>query len=399
LFISLSATAVADDWPQWGGRERNFTARAKLAESWPETGLRQLWRRPLGDAYSSIVAAHGRLYVMSRHEGQEHVVALKAATGETIWDQEAPAAFLDGTNVEENGPGPLATPLVVGDRLITVGITADVRCFDCDDGSVIWRHELATEFGGTRLYRGYSASPVAFEETVILPVGGSKQAVVAFRISDGSVAWRKHDFDISHVSPLLIRVAGQTQLVVLGSQIIVGLDPATGALLWQHAHPMAGGHVASTPIWHDGRLFFSGAYGAGSWCLRLKQEGDRTVVSELWHNVRMRVHHSNVIRIGDFVYASSGDFSAIPFTALNLNSGKVVWQDRRITRASCLLVDERLIVLQEDGRLMLASVSPDKLTIHSKVQLFDERAWTPPTLVGNTLYIRNRREVLAFQLP
>lgn len=399
LSLGLGIIASADDWPNWGGTNGDFTANGKLAASWPVGGLTEAWKRPLGDGYSSIVAADGQLYVTFRRGGEEHTEALNAETGETIWGQHAPAPFLDKTNVEENGPGPLATPLIAGDRVITVGITGNVHCLSRATGSVLWTHDLANELQGTRLFRGYSASPIAFGETVIVPVGGAKQAVVAFRSSDGSVAWKKHDFDISHVSPLLIKGEGQAQLIVLGSQIIVGLDPATGNLLWQHPHPMTGGHVASTPMWHEGRLFFSGAYGAGSWCLQLKREGDKTRATELWHNVRMRLHHSNAVRIGDFVYASSGDFTAIPFTAVNLKTGEVAWQDRRLTRANCLLVDGRLIVLQEDGLLLLASVSPEKLTIHSKHQLFEGRAWTPPTLIGKTLYVRNRTDIMAVQLP
>jgi outer membrane protein assembly factor BamB len=398
--ICLAGPAPAKDWSQWGGARRDFTADIRLADAWPEDGPTRLWTRPLGDAYSSILTADGRLYVTYRGGGDEHAAALNAADGRTLWGQHAPAPFLEGTNVEENGPGPHATPVLVGDRLITVGITGIVHCLDSGSGEALWRHALADEFGGTRLFRGYSASPVAHDDKVIVPVGGAGHALVAFRVQDGSIAWQRHDFDISHVAPIMIDVGGQRQLVALASRVIVGLDPATGDLVWRHEHAMSGDHVASTPIWDGERmLFFSGAYGEGGHGLELVRTGDATTVAERWHNPRMRVHHSNVVRAGNMVYGPSGDFAAIVYTALDLNTGEVAWQDRRIGRANSLLAGDRLLLLQEDGRLFLAKPAPDGLTILAEAQLFDGRAWTPPTLVGNTLYVRNRTDIMAFELP
>ena len=389
------------DWPQWGGPRRDFRATGvKLAKTWPATGPREIWRRRLGDGYSGIVTADHRLLTMYRGDDQEHVIALEAHSGQTIWEHHYDIRFLDGTNVEEFGPGPLATPLLLGNRICTVGVTGVLHCLAFDTGAVLWSRDLLRELQGTRLYRGYSASPIAWQKTVIMPVGGPGRGLVAFRITDGSIAWQKQNFAISHVSPFLIRRGNQDQLVVLAEKLIAGIDPATGHVLWQHAHPIDGGYVSSTPVYgDDGRLFFSAAYGAGSRCLQLTSDANSTVVEEIWHSPRMRVHHSNVIRVGDVVYGSSGDFSALVFTALDLKSGEVLWQQRRLGRASSVYADGRFILLQEDGMLLLATMTPNDMTIHSKVQLFDGRGWTGPSLDGQRLYIRNREEIMALELP
>ena len=402
LFVTLAfSLQCRGDWPQWGGPQRDFkVSGVKLAKTWASAGPRQVWRRHLGDGYSSIVTADERLFTMYRRDNQEHVVAMEAKTGKTIWQHSYKVQFLDGTNVEEFGPGPLSTPLIVENRIFTVGVSGVLHCLELDSGTVIWQRRLLRDLMGTNLFRGYSASPIAYQDTVILPVGGPGRGLVAFRIKDGSIAWQKHNFRISHVSPIMIRIGNEDQLVVLAEKVIVGVDPATGRLLWQHPHPIAGGYVSSTPVWDDdGRLFFSGAYGAGSRCLRLARNSNKTVVEEIWHNRRMRVHHSNVIRIGDVVYGSSGDFSAVVVTALDLKTGNVLWQQRQLGRASCVYADGRFIVLQEDGTLMLVTMTPKDMTIHSKVKLFDGRAWTSPTLDRKRLYIRNRKEIMSFQLP
>ena len=398
--VTSHATSGAD-WPQWGGPGRNFqVSGVKLADAWPEEGLGQVWQRALGDGYSSIVAADHRLFTMFRENDQETVCALAADTGKTIWRYDYLAPFLEETDVEQFGPGPLSTPLIVEKRLYAVGVTGILHCLDLESGKLLWSHQLVRDLQGTNLYRGYSASPIAYRDSVILPVGGPGRAVVAFHQQDGKILWQKQDFAISHVSPILFRLEDQNQLVVVGEKVVVGLDPGTGESYWQMAHPILGGHIASTPIiGADGRLFYSGAYGAGSRCIQLTQTNKRSIATELWQNSHLRIHHSNSIRVGDFIYGSSGDFAAIVWMALDAHTGKVVWRDRQVGRASCLYAAGKFILLQEDGTLMLAKMSAAGLQIQSMFRLFDERAWTAPTLVGNRLYARNRHEIVAIELP
>ena len=87
------------------------------------------------------------------------------------------------------------------------------------------------------------------------------------------------------------------------------------------------------------------------------------------------------------------------FTALDLKTGTTAWQDRSLLRSSCLYADGDFIVLEEDGHLALASMSPEGLKIRSTVELFQGRAWTVPSLVGKYLYVRNRATIMAFELP
>jgi hypothetical protein len=90
---------------------------------------------------------------------------------------------------------------------------------------------------------------------------------------------------------------------------VAGFDPASGRLLWSHPHENRGGDITSTLIWGpDNLLFFSGAYQGGSRTLQLSRQNGSTMVKQLWFHSQLRVHHTNVMRIGDYVYASNGDF-------------------------------------------------------------------------------------------
>ena len=132
--------------------------------------------------------------------------------------------------------------------------------------------------------------------------------------------------------------------------------------------------------------------------LHLAQSGGKIEVEELWSSNRMRIHHSNAIRIGDYVYASSGDFGPAPITAINVKTGKVAWQDRTFGKVNMVLAGRKVILLDEGGDLARVTLSPEGMQVRWRVQLLEGNAWTAPTLVGTKLYVRDRRTMMALDL-
>jgi outer membrane protein assembly factor BamB len=406
-----AAVAVAQtppsSWPQWGGPNRNFQVEATgLADSWPAEGPRRIWSRPLGEGYSSIVVEAGVVYTQYRDVArfwqfgkvdQEAVVALDAQTGKTLWEHRYEAPILDSMDVTY-GPGPHATPLVVGERLYAAGATGRLFALEKKTGRVIWSHDLVDELG-VRPGRGYANSPLDYQGSLILPIGGTGPGLVAFDLKDGRLLWKNQSFDRAPASPVLIQVDGEEQLVLFHAEGIAGVDPKNGALLWGHPHRTDYGLNISTPVWgEDNLLFLSSAYSGGSRVLHLSRAEGKTRVRHLWFSNRLRIHFGTAIRLGDTVYGSSGDFGPAFLTAVDIKTGKTLWQERGFARAQMVHANGRILLLDEKGVLALASVSPQGLQVRSRVELLSDNAWTPPTLVGTRLYLRDRKTIVALEL-
>ena len=396
---AVAAAPTAAEWPQWGGPGRDFeSATTGLASAWPDSGPRRLWRRALGEGYSSVAVADGRLFTLYRDGDDEVAVALDPATGATLWQHRWPEPT-DGFNLQQ-GPGPHSTPLVVSERVFAVGARGRLVALEAASGRLLWARELVDRLGGTFFDRGYAPSPIAWGDTVITTVGGAGHAVMAFRQADGELAWQAQDFGNAPASPSLIEVGGQPQLVVFMAREVAGLDPDGGALLWRHEHRTNWDLNISVPVWgDDGVLFYSSAYDSGGGALRLTRSGGSTSLEPLWFSNQVRVHFTNAIRIGDVVYASTGDFGPVPLLAVDVHSGEILWRDRHFSRASLILADDKLVILDEDGTLGLARVGPAGLEVLAEHQLLDRRAWTPPALSGRALFIRDREEIQAVELP
>jgi outer membrane protein assembly factor BamB len=352
----------------------------------------------MGEGYSAIAVEHGMLFTMYRKGDNEVAIALDAASGKTVWEYSYAAPFSPEYDMS-NGPGPHATPLVSGNMVFTSGATGKLHCLEKKTGKLLWSHDLIKEFQGTVRVNGYSCSPLAYKDEIVMMVGGPSSSLVAFNRQNGSVVWKKHDFRNSTSSPIVINVDGQDQLVAFMWSDIVGVDPNNGNLLWSHPHPAEHGLNTSTPVWgSDNLLFVSSGYGGGSRVLKLTRAGDKATVEELWANSLMRIHFSNAIRVGDFVYGSSGDFGPAPFTAVNVKTGNVAWRNRSFPRASFLFADGRFIILDEDGHLLLATATAEGLTVTSKAELLQNQSWTVPSLSGTHLYLRDRKNILALEL-
>jgi outer membrane protein assembly factor BamB len=406
--LPLARQAPASAWPQWGGPSRNFMSDSKgLASKWPAGGPKKVWSRALGEGHSAITVEGGWLYTMYRPLGlmsmvrrsqEEVIAALDASTGATIWEHRYPSST-SGIDFSE-GAGPHSTPLVTVDRVFAAGSRKELFALNKANGQVVWSHDLIKDYGATAPDRGYSCSPLLYNGTIIVSVGGPGQTLAAFNENTGALVWKTGDYKMSPASPIVIDVDGQKQLLYFGGDQIVGLDPSNGRTLWTHPHKTDWGLNISTPIWSpaDHLLFVSSAYSTGSRVIELRQAGGKTTATEKWFSGRMRVHIGTAIRIGNHIYGSSGDFGPAFITAIDVTSGKIAWQDRTFSRAQLLYADGKLVILDEDGNLGLATVTPEGLQVLAKAPVLENLAWTPPTLVGTRLYARDRKNIASFEL-
>jgi outer membrane protein assembly factor BamB len=396
LAIALAAPETA--WLQWGGPQRNFMVESgTLATQWPANGPKRLWARALGEGHSAILVENGRLYTMYRQGGAERVAALDATTGKAIWEY-AYDESTDGLNLSE-GAGPHSTPLILGERVFAVSSRVKLFAIHKQSGKRAWSRDFVKEFGAEQDDRGYAPSPIGYRDTLIVIAGAPGASVVAFDPVTGAPLWKGGDFPVAPGSPLLITVDGQDQLVVLGSDEVVGMNPSNGAVLWRHPHRTQYGLNISTPVWgRDNLLFVSSAYNNGARALRLRQAGGKTTVKEEWFQNRMRVHIGTVIRLGDFAVGSSGDFGPCPTVGIDLKTGTVLWQDRQFARSTFLHADNKLIIMDENGNLGLATAARDGLKVLARAPVLSNRAWTVPTLSGTTLYVRDRKQIVALAL-
>jgi outer membrane protein assembly factor BamB len=406
--LVLAGPCIAADWTLWGGANRNFHVEdaEPLADSWLAGGPPKLWERSLGEGYSAIAAREDTLYTMYRRDAQwwqigtsdqEIVVAIDAKTGATKWEFAYDVRFRS-----DQGSGPHVMPQLVGHLLFAVGATGKIHALDARTGRVVWKRDIYQEFGGRRMFFGYSSHPLPYQDKLIVVAGGRTSAVVALDQKTGHTVWAGLSFASAYSSPILVNVGGRDQIVVLAAQQILAVSPADGKLLW--SQPLGtdpGMAFCTTPVW-DARhkfLLFAAAYGYGATALRVMADGRQTRVEPAWRDNKLQSLFANLLLIGDTMYLSRGFYGPAFLTAVDVATGKTKWSTREFAKASFVAAAGKLFILDEHGLLGLALLKPDgSLDVVSRLQALKGQSWTIPTVANGNLYLRDRSVVMAFRV-
>ena len=396
LFTGLfDPTLSVDDWTRWGGPNGDFKVQTTgLADVWSEDGPSELWRRPLGPGYSSILAEAGKLYTLYRDGEADVVIALDAQNGHTLWTFRYDAPLRSGQQ-PDFGKGPNAPPHLDGDRLYTMSFNASLHCLDKNNGTLIWKRNLVDDLGGKVHISGNSNAMVTHNGMLIAMVGGQNHAMVGFDLANGALRWKSEAAEVSYGAPTLINVAGEQQWVFLSIKEVIGLAAATGEIRWRHPQEnQYDTHAARPLVGQDGLLFVPSQKDGGSLTLRLTRSDGATSVEQVMHSRRFNILHGNVVLMDEVAYGSNGNL----LTALNIRTGEVLWREKGYPVAQLIVADGKFLILDESGTFTLARVGPEGFHRLAQQKLLKPRSWTVPTLVGTKLYMRDTEKLLALEL-
>ncbi|MCO6436874.1 MAG: PQQ-binding-like beta-propeller repeat protein [Phycisphaerae bacterium] len=190
VFANFAPGALADDWPQWQGPDRNAISKEKgLLQQWPEGGPPLAWRIDgLGGGDSAPAVAGGKLFGMSNRDGKEIVWALSETGGSEIWVTALGDAVQQSRRESREGPG--CTPTVDGDRLYVLGMGGRLACLSVEHGNIVWQRSLVDDLGGAIPDWSYRESPLVDGDKLICTPGGSDALMVALNKHTGETIWK-----------------------------------------------------------------------------------------------------------------------------------------------------------------------------------------------------------------
>lgn len=395
--------ASGEDWPRWRGVRGDGTWNAPtLPATWPDGGLQQVWRAELGGGYGGIAVSGGRVCAMDRQktpDDVERVLCFDAVTGEELWSHSWP---VDYSGIAYDN-GPRATPTMFQGRAFTMGAVGHLLCLDAASGDVIWSKDLVKDFGARVPLWGLSASPVMFDSLVIVHPGAEPDGCfIAFDTQSGDEIWRSLPDAAGYATPLLIEHDGTRQLVAWTPTNVRGLEPATGKLLWTVPFEVNYGTSIADPIFHEGLVLVSSYY-EGSKAIRVTDGSTEPEV--IWHDERnLRGLMSQPLYREGYAYLID---KRAGLTCFEFATGKKIWDDdNRMTpkgrnpQATMVWLndEDRAIVLNSDGELILVRLNPAGYVEESRTKIIDT-TWAHPAYAGNCVYARDDSEIVCVVLP
>ncbi len=402
LFWSLGFAAVmpatASDWEQFRGPARDGISSEKgLATEWGDEGPVELWRRPVGPAFSTIAAVGDRLYTLDSDPADaenpgEYALALDAAGGETLWRRRIGDLFTEGF-----GDGPRSGPSWHDGRLYVLSSRGDFHALDAKDGKVLWSVDFKQQFGAEVQTWAFTSAPLVIPDLkrVLVETGGTEgRAVAAFELDQGKLIWTAIDDTVVYSSPVEMKIHGQRQWVFLTQTGLWSLDQ-DGKTLWRAPFVPKLNIKPAPPVFVAPDLVFASAsYEAGAKVVRVKKTEAGFKAEDVWQHQLMRNHFNGSVALGDHLIG----FDKATLKSIDAGTGEKTWAARGLGMGSLIRTEELLIILSERGKLVLAEASTESYKPLAQHQVLTGRCWTQPTLSDGRLYLRNGSEIVALDL-
>jgi len=392
-----TASTGGKEWHQFRGANRDNVSPDKgLLQSWPSSGPRGLWiARGMGQGYSSVSISNGLVYTMGNSGGSETVFAVNLQNGETAWK----ARSGDASRLSA-GNGPRGTPTVDGDAVYTLGGTGDLSCIDAKSGDIRWQKNILREFQASNIGWGICESVLIDGEKLICTPGGRGATMVALDKQTGDVIWRcaaPGNPAASYASPIVAEVGGIRQYITFTSRSVIGVRADNGSFLWGESSPANGTANCSTPLFYQDHVFAASGYGTGGALFRLQSSGGRTAAQQVFFTKDMQNHHGGMVIIDGYLYGSD---DAI-LTCINLQNGRVMWQNRSVGKGSVTYADGHIYLRSEGGPVALVEANPRQYREKGKFRQPERSgasAWPHPVVADGKLFLRDQDNLLCYDL-
>jgi outer membrane protein assembly factor BamB len=388
LAAFITTSALADDWPQWRGMNRDGVSHEKgWASQWPTEGPKQLWKAAVGVGYSSMSVANGRLFTMGNVSEVDNVYCLDAKTGKEIWKHSYPCSSKD-----PNGyPGPRCTPTVDGDFVYTVSRDGQLFCLAVADGKVVWQKDYKKDYGGKVPQWGFSTSPLVEGSMLIIEAGGPGASMVALDKKTGKEIWKAGDDKAGYSSPIAFTWKGDREIALFTASGIVARKANDGQELWRHDWKTSYDVNAATPIVSEDKMFISSGYNTGCALLQFSVKPPKVV----WQNKAMRNHVNSSVLHEGFLYG----FDEKDLKCLDFKTGEVKWSEGSFGKGSVILADGKLIIYSDNGRLATAEANPAGYKEISSAQVLGGKTtWSLPVLADGNIFCRSLENLIALDV-
>jgi outer membrane protein assembly factor BamB len=399
------ARAGGGDWPEWRGPTRTgYVSPGAPAPSALPAELKPVWKFKIGPGHSSPVVAEGKLVYLDEQDRQEVIHVVEAGSGRELWRQPFSASFGD-----EWGSGPRSTPFIDGDRVYAQSCRGEFVCFHLADGKPLWRTSFERDFGvhflgsqansGTATRRGNNGSGVIDGDRLVLPVGNTSGAsLVCFNKLDGTILWKSGSDEAAYSSFMVATLAGVKQVVALTADALLGAKIEDGTLLWRVPLKTAAKRHAATPVIMGNRVV-ANSHTFGMVCLEISGDSGGLTARPAWKNEVLKINLATPVLVRGQLYCQGPNRD---YVCVDAATGRIRWTQAGFGNgkrdySSTMVLGDKLLVLTEDGQLILLKANPDRYEELGRLQVCGN-TWSFPAYVDGKIYVRDGRQLVCLDL-
>ena len=343
--------------------------------------IRKVWETNVGTGFSSITVVGNRAYTMGNRDNTDTIYCLNSdRSGEILWTYSYPCKL--DPNQYEGGPN--TTPTYHNQKIYVLSKEGHIFCLEAEKGKVVWSAHTK-DFGITPPGFGFSGSPVIHGNLLLLNVGTGGAAL---KKNTGEIIWKSESKgdDKCYATPFPFSRKGKDAYAFFVGEKLLTIDPLTGSQYWQIPWKSTYNVHTPSPTFFNNKVFVSA--GHNKKCSLFDVTGDKPKI--IWENKNMHNDFLNSIYHKGYLYGIDGAASRrAKLVCLDAATGNIQWKNTDIGFGSLLLIDEKLIILNDKGTVFIAEANSNKYVELAHKEILKDKCWTPPAVVGGRLYARN----------
>ena len=380
---------------EWRNDRTGIYNETGLLKTWDPNGPELLWSyEHLGIGHSSVAISNNRLYIAGmEHDGKGylHVFDLKGKKLNKI---------MYGNEWDINYEGSRGTPSFSDGKIYLITGVGDVICLDEKTLEVVWRRNVLTDFDAKNITWGITESPLIIDDKIIVTPGGELHNMVALNKNTGELIWSSPGVGepAAYCSPLYIGDQETPLIATMTAKHIIGVEAATGRLLWSFEHGNMFAIQSNTAIYGDNMVLFS-SVDQGTTMLKLSNGGRTAEI--VWQLTEFDNMMGGLVKLGDYVF---GSCRRELWYCVNWYTGEIMYAETGLgVMGVTVYADGMLYCYSESGEMALVKPDTDRFNVVSKFNVpvkEEERGphWAHHAIYKGVLYVRHNNTLMAYKV-
>jgi outer membrane protein assembly factor BamB len=393
LYILSINHSYAQNWPQFRGINRDCRVEGfKLPSTWPAE-IKPEWKVTVGTGDATPVLSGNRIYLNTRQGDQEVVLCLDAKSGKELWKDQYPCPAVTGAATSH--PGPRSTPVVSEGKVITLGVSAILSCYDSNTGKLLWRKDNP---GGAVPQFFTGMSPIVIDKLCITHLGTKDNGeILALNINTGKEVWKWTGDGPAYASPSVMKMDKKKHLIFITEKNLLAIDMADGKMVWQIPTPLQQRYFNSASPYIDGNIIYYTGQGTGIKAVSVKKSGSIYTTNELWSNTEVGTKWNTPVLKNGYIYGFSDQKRIF---CLNASTGQTTWVDNVVNSDFSTIVDcgSVLIGLTSTGNLLVFKPDPKAYSEIAKYKVAETTVYAFPIITGDLIYIKDADTLMLYSL-
>jgi outer membrane protein assembly factor BamB len=423
FFDTLSAMDAieAGDWPRFRGNDIDNISKdpAPLAETWDTSGPAIVWRTSLGEGYAGPAVHNGRVYLLDYNERKkaDALRCFSLSSGKELWRR---WYYVD---LKRNHGYSRTIPAVTDKYVVTIGPRSHVMCVEPVSGQMLWSIDLEKEFGILGTEKGritpdfYSGQCPLIDENVAVIAPGGKALMIGVDCATGKIVWQTPNPDslrMSHSSIIPMVIHGKRMYVYNAVGGVCGISaekPDIGTMMWTTTEWSPATTAASPLLLGNNEIAVFGSYGAGGARIAINSTGSAFTASvKEQHKAAngLASDQQTPVIIGNFIWSvmpeNAGTLKKQLVCYSKTDLQKPVWSSGKENRygrglGPYIVSGDKLFLLDDDGMLYYFKMQESKVTLIASHKILKGiEAWGPMAIAGKYLIMRDARNLLCLNI-